>query len=242
MSYRIETTSKPAFQGDEFVATDVWTPSCTNAYNRQKQTRLLLHPYKGWSFSGDLSFLPDLWRLESLRLFNTAETDLTPLYGKPELEKIGLLRVRIAKKNPGFDFSRFPNLRTLDVRWMPGMINLDQAKALEYLEIWGFSGFTYWDISMMSQLQEIEVHGARSVESICVKGLKKLRSITLLAMPRLKHLDGVEDLEATPQSWLRIDGSKHLVTTELAKFRVAKHVSLEGKQIIREGVAVRPWP
>jgi hypothetical protein len=242
MNYKIRMTRKPEFTGEEFVATGPWTSECTEAYNRLKQTKLLLHPYDGWKFAGDLAFLRDLWRIESFRLFNTYETDLTPLYEKAELEKLNLLRVRVEKKKPGLDFSRLPNLKTLNVLWMPGMFNLEQAKALEYLQVWGFTGFKHWDVSMMPQLQVLEVHGARSVESICVKGLKKLRSITLLAMPRLKRLDGIEDLEATPQSWLRIDGSKHLVTAAFTKFQVAKHVSLEGKQIIREGVAVRPWP
>jgi hypothetical protein len=100
MCYKLRPTRKSKFAVEEFTPIGKWTSECTEAYNRLKQTQLLLHPYEGWQCTGNFNFLRDLWRIESFRLFNTNETDLTPLYDKQELQKIAFLRVRIAKKSP----------------------------------------------------------------------------------------------------------------------------------------------
>ncbi len=242
MPYKFFKPQKRAFAIEEFMPTGVWTSECTEAYNRLKQTRLLLHPYEGWKFTADFNFLRDLWRIESFRLFNTNETDLTPLYEKQELEKVEFLRVRIMKKRPGFDLAQFPNLKVFSVRWMPGITNLEKATRLEYLEVWGFTGAKHWDLTMMPMLATLDVRGARGVESLDVRGLPKLQSLTLQAMPRLIEIRGVDELKATPQTWLHINGSKKLAPGFLRRFGKAGFVSFQGKLIIKEGKCVRPWP
>ncbi len=240
--YRISTPQKRAFNTEEFVPTGAWTSECTEAYNRLKHTNLLLHPYDGWQFEGDFNFLRDLWRIESLRLFNTNETDLTPLYEKQELKKLEFLRVRITRKRPGFDLARFPNLMAFAGNWMPGIFNLEKASGLEFLQIWGLTGVKHWDLTAMKSLATLDVHGARTVESMSVNGLEKLRYIRLQAMPRLKSIQGFEDLKVTPETWLEIRGCKSLAPAFLRHFSNAGHVSFQGRGIILEGKRTGPWP
>jgi hypothetical protein len=242
MQYKFSKPHKRAFATEEFVPTGVWTAECTEAYNRLKQTQLFLHPYEGWKFAGDFNFLRDLWRIESFRLFNTNETDLTPLYEKQELEKVEFLRVRIAKKHPGFDLARFPKLKVLSVRWMPGISNLEKATRLEYLEVWGFTGTKHWDLTMMPTLATLDVHGARGVESLDLRGLPKLQSLTLQVMPKLVEIHGVNELKVTPATWIHINGSKKLSPGFLRRFDKAGFVSFQGKLIVKDGMNVRPWP
>jgi len=243
MNYKVTSTRHPAFSEDEFVATGEWTHDLTEAYNRLRKPRLLLTPYEGWNYSGSFDFLRDLWRIESFRLFNEIETDLTPLYERQELKKLGLLGVRISKKRPGLDFAQFPNLQVLDIRcWTGGMRNLDRSIRLKYLDIWGYNNVKEWDLSNCSELEVLEVHGARALETINLTGLKLLRSLTLLAVPKLTELRGVQDIVVRPDSWVRIDGAKRLDATILKHFSGAKHVSFQGKRIISEGKNVRPWP
>ena len=243
MDYLVKTFPlKRRFAEDTFVPTRARTLAHTEAYNRLKQTSLLLHPYEGWQSKKDFNFLKDLWRIESFRLFNTNETDLTPLYEKQELQKIEFLRVRIAKKKPGFDLGRFPNLNVFAGRWMPGISNLERAVGLEYLEVWGLTGVKHWNLTTMPELTMLDVHGARGVEKLDLRGLAKLRSITLLAMPKLVEICGVETLKVTPESWLHINGSKKLAPNFLRGFAAAGFVSFQGKLIVKDGANVRPWP
>jgi hypothetical protein len=240
--YTFLTPRKTAFSDEEFVPTGAWTSECTEAYNRLQQRNLLLHPYKGWQFEGDFNFLRDLWRIESLRLFNTNETDLTPLYEKQELKKLEFLRVRITRKRPGFDLARFPNLLAFAGNWMPGIFNLEKASGLEYLEVWGLTGVKHWNLTAMKNLATLDVHGARAVESMSVNGLERLRYIRLQGMPRLKAIEGFEDLKVTPETWLEIRGCKSLGPAFLRHFANAGHVSFQKWGIILEGKKTGPWP
>jgi hypothetical protein len=122
------------------------------------------------------------------------------------------------------------------------MTNLEKATKIEYLELWGLTGVKHWNLTMMPELATLEVHGARGVESIDVRGLAKLHSITLLAMAKLTEIHGADELTATPESWLRIDGSKKLAPGFLRRFAKAGFVSFQGKLIVKEGKNVRPWP
>ena len=247
MSYTIKHITVPgsAFKGSEFNVHGPWTDELTKVYNEAKHTSLLLHPYRdGWRITDSgLSFLDGLWRIKSLRVFGASLEELAPVLRHPEIERLSLDRIKLSSPKVSFDFAKLPCLKVLDVHgWHKGMHNVETLTDLESLEIWGLLGVNALDLSGMKMLRRFSLHGARTLQQVKFRGLRHLNWLELLAAPKLSKVEGIEDIEVTEQTFVRIDGAKRVPVHLLKHFANAGHCSFQGKQIVSQGKNVRPWP
>jgi Leucine-rich repeat (LRR) protein len=187
---------------------------------KEKTSYLRLSSSGGWNDS-DISLLKDIRFLKGIEVYSPNVKDISVLETCSHLEYIGL-----DCPFSELDFSAFPNLKTVKLRWRPKAKNLFAVKTLEHLNIINYPFGKLEEFESLHNLQRLQLT-SRCLASL--EGIKHLRSLKVLdlfdcrqlkCLSELRNLSDLENLELS-----RCKGLKDI--TEVSGLKKLKRLILE---------------
>ncbi len=151
--------------------------------------------YGDWT---DLSYLAQVAdKVRALDVKCAGLCDLEGLYGLSKLEYLRLEHVQPLAPRLGFDFSRFPALKSAYVEWRPAYSGLFSSRGLEQLTMWGYPCKDLAPFADAVLLRSLCLIGG-ALENVA--GVAQLTRLENLELSRLRKL---HDIDALSGTWLK---------------------------------------
>jgi Leucine-rich repeat (LRR) protein len=175
--------------GRRAVATSAWSKQMTDYLLDNRIVDLELNDGKGWRGS-DLSFLGNLPHLQSFKIIDLRISSVDPIHFLRELRALEV----ITYCRTEIQFAAFPRLEACALEWRPKAVSLFDCTTLKRLFVNHYNGKNVALFAKLLNLESLAILNA-PVENLCgIGALKKLRSLRLANLKRLKSLAGIEEL------------------------------------------------
>lgn len=175
--------------GKRAVIAPDWSADMLRLMGDNDVVEFELNDGKGWR-GKDLSFLEQLPHLRSLKILDLAMPSVAPihcLHELCELEVITYCRTEIR-------FSEFPRLEHCALEWRPKASSLFDCTTLKTLFVDRYKGKNVDSFGRLVNLESLAILNGPVEDLHGLSTLKRLRSLRLAGLRRLKSLAGIEKL------------------------------------------------
>jgi internalin A len=217
--------------GPKLILKSEWSESVRRYIVENQITGLYLGSAIGWS-DHQVGFLESVPELLSLGILDWKIKDLTPVAGLTKLRELSLrtdARTRL-------DFTRFPELESLQIEWINGYESLFDVAGLRQLSINRLPTAKAPLLANLTRLTKLRVMscGAKSLD--CLRGLTNLRMLWIALFRNLEDNDFLTDLHGLKV--LFVDSSSGFRSLE--PLRQLKNLEILGLDNVRFVESLKP--
>jgi hypothetical protein len=218
--YRI---CQPISIGREFQPLAPWSDEMTECFRSSGVDALGLFKAPFWKGS-NLTFLPRLKGLRSLRIERGTACDVSPITQLSELEKLELNVVE-GPTSP-IDLLACAALRHLRFDWSPKINGWDQMRDLRFLGITKLKKTKEFDLTGFARLTGFELISSSQLERVVFDEAAGLTYLSLHYLPKLREVRGGPGWEAHVER-LRLTSTKLLGSEFIQRFDSLRLLEIE---------------
>jgi hypothetical protein len=221
---------------EPLIVRGTWNASYQAAIAASAHSALRLSSSAGWK-DNNIEFLRGLTDIRSLEIYNWNVTDITPIQGLTNLEKLSLDCVY---RQP-VDFSVFAKLKSLFMRWRPRSESIFRITSLNELNLTNYPFETLAPLHELANLETLKLTSRQLRSLKGIERLSKLMHLDLFQCSRLEGLNGIEsafnltnvELETCKklgsiESLGRLRGLRRLVITNCGKIDTLQPLASNG--------------
>ena len=171
------------------VLKSAWSDQIAREIQTRRCSELELNRAKGWT-GDDLSFLISCSWLKSFTIVDLEISSVGPIHALNELRALEVMTYCRTELR----FLAFPQLEACALEWRPNAESLFECVTLKSLFVNSYGGRNLVPFSCLTNLESLAVLNA-PIESLDgIESLRKLRTLLLDNLRKLRSLAGVEDL------------------------------------------------
>jgi Leucine-rich repeat (LRR) protein len=167
-----------------------WNASYQAAIATSRHTELRLSSSAGWK-GNSIEFLHGLTNIRSLEIYSWDVTDITPIQGLTNLEK---LAIDCDYRQP-VDFSVFARLKSLFLRWRSRSESIFRVTSLNELNL---MNYPFESLAPLHDLANLETLKLTSKQLRSLKGVERLSRLEHLDLFQCNRLEGLSGIGGAP--------------------------------------------